>query len=149
MFRRSTRTGRFRMVLTQSSAEIGQARLVDRHGAAPQRVDLDRVRIDAGDDVPEIRQKRPRHQTNIPAPNHRNPHESPISVSPSSLALAALRGIGNESRRLGLNLAGRKSAAYDGSIAMDNPVLVEVTRGPEVESQHHAAAAVVDAEGAM
>ena len=32
---------------------------------------------------------------------------------------------------------------------MDNPVLVEVTRGPEVESQHHAAAAVVDAEGAM
>src|SRR5690349_12703932 len=30
---------------------------------------------------------------------------------------------------------------------MDDPVLVEVTRGPEVESRHRGAVAVVDAEG--
>jgi len=30
---------------------------------------------------------------------------------------------------------------------MDNPVLVEVTRGPEVESRHRGAVAVVDADG--
>jgi L-asparaginase II len=30
---------------------------------------------------------------------------------------------------------------------MDNPILVEVTRGPEVESRHRGAVAVVDAEG--
>ena len=31
---------------------------------------------------------------------------------------------------------------------MENPVLVEVTRGPEVESRHRGAVAVIDAEGA-
>ena len=30
---------------------------------------------------------------------------------------------------------------------MDNPVLVEVTRGAEVESRHRGAVSVVDAEG--
>src|SRR5215210_7030701 len=30
---------------------------------------------------------------------------------------------------------------------MDNPILVEVTRGVEVESRHHGAVSVVDAEG--
>ena len=60
--------------------EIGQPRLEDRHLAALQRVDLGRVLVDAGDDVPEIGKTRARDQANIPAPDHRNPHESPISV---------------------------------------------------------------------
>src|SRR5215213_942829 len=30
---------------------------------------------------------------------------------------------------------------------MDNPILVEVTRGPQVESRHRGAVSVVDAEG--
>src|SRR5436305_9409172 len=34
------------------------------------------------------------------------------------------------------------------SLQMGNPVLVEVTRGARVESRHHGAVAVVDAEGA-
>src|SRR5215210_3792931 len=40
-----------------------------------------------------------------------------------------------------------RAAAHGGSIAMENPVLVEVTRGLEIESRHRAAVAVVDAEG--
>jgi L-asparaginase II len=38
--------------------------------------------------------------------------------------------------------------ARDEGVGMENPVLVEVTRGPEVESWHRAAVAVIDAEGA-
>jgi L-asparaginase II len=43
--------------------------------------------------------------------------------------------------------SGHKAAAQAGA-PMDNPVLVEVTRGPEVESRHRGAVAVVDADGA-
>ena len=32
---------------------------------------------------------------------------------------------------------------------MDNPVVVEVTRGPLVESRHRGAGAVVDADGGL
>src|SRR5215207_5194457 len=54
--------------------QVREARLVDRHLAAPQGLDLGRIGVHAGHPVTKVRKTRPRHKPNITRAHHHNTH---------------------------------------------------------------------------
>ena len=82
--------------------KLGQARLVDRHAALRERLDLGRVDVDAAHVVPEIRKARPGHQSNVPRSNHRYTHDAISNLKEGSQLSLYRKGSG---RRHGASMA--------------------------------------------
>ena len=55
--------------------EIVETRLENGDRAGSQRLDLGLILVDAGDHMAEIGEACPRHQSDIPRPDHRNAHD--------------------------------------------------------------------------